>query len=114
MKPKPFSALNHFTVPLAMPVSFERTRIGSRTMRNPEVIALVRRGVEQQKRPRLRSRANGTSEPRLLVTTLHRMVRLGHAVPVIATRCPDVPHPDPGLRQPGASPRPAGTARARK
>jgi hypothetical protein len=49
MKPKPFSLLNHFTVPLAMTVSFEGNR--ARTLRDREVIALVRRGAEQQERP---------------------------------------------------------------
>src|SRR2546425_589593 len=48
MKPKPFSALNHFTVPLAMPVSFKEMRTGSRTVRDPEVIALVRRALNSK------------------------------------------------------------------
>ncbi|GAA1376902.1 hypothetical protein GCM10009612_75930 [Streptomyces beijiangensis] len=73
MKPKPFSALNHLTVPLAMcpPRGLE---VASRTLREPEVVVLVLRDAEQQAARELAS-TGGTSEPRLLVWTLHGPVR---------------------------------------
>src|SRR3954452_10485155 len=69
MKPKPFSALNHFTVPVAMSHAFQPMN-ASHTVRKTEVIALVP-AAQHRKKPTPKAWAKGTPEPRHLTQTLH-------------------------------------------
>ncbi|AKZ60054.1 hypothetical protein SAM23877_7009 [Streptomyces ambofaciens ATCC 23877] len=68
MKPKPFSELNHLTVPLAMPFAFQPISDSHRA--NPEVVVLVLRHCTAN---RPHSGAGGLGEPRHLLLTLHGM-----------------------------------------
>src|SRR5258705_12439537 len=85
MKPKPFSPLNHFTVPVAMSISF-RGSSGARTSRAPRrLYDPIRRTPENKNAPEV---GNQQAHTKYMGTTTATGIRLAQVQRDVMFACP--------------------------